>query len=188
MTPISVARIKKQIVKIGKLKMSGAQLESTTQYYKIKPREPQKMNQVYLEITRKNVAFLQINKNGSKGIQDKNPLYKAFELIFQAIMRNGRSEEQSNMLALDAMFVARSNQDLHQKFYKYLNDEELFSTGSFMDHLGMKYKEHLPQYKAILLKKRQWEQSSCYSFYQFEGAERYFKRNDKNILESGKKV
>ena len=49
------------------------------------------------------------------------------------------------MLALDAMFVARSNQELHQKFYKYLNDEELFSKGSFMDHLGMKYKENLPQ-------------------------------------------
>ena len=108
-TPIGIARIKKQIFKVGKLKMSGAQLEGTTQYYKIKPREPPKLNDVYMEITRKNVGFLQINKKGSKGIQDKNPLYKTFELIFQAIMRNGRSEEQSNILALDAMFVARSN-------------------------------------------------------------------------------
>ena len=92
------------------------------------------------------------------------------------------------MLALDAAFVANSHYDLQHRFYKYLNDEELFANSSFIDHLEMKYKDHLPQYRAIMLKKRQWEQSSCYSFYQFEEAERYFKRNDKKALASVKKV
>ena len=103
-------------------------------------------------------------------------------------MRNGRTEQQSQMLALDAAFVASSHYDLRQKFYKYLNDEELFSKCSFIDSLEMKYKDHLPQYRAIMLKKRQWAQSSCYSFYQFEEAERYFKRNDKKALAYVNKV
>ena len=63
------------------------------------------MNQKYLEITRKNVAFLQINKEGLRGIQDKKPLNKAFELIFEAIKKNGRTEQQSQMLALDAALI-----------------------------------------------------------------------------------
>ena len=92
------------------------------------------------------------------------------------------------MLALDAAFVASSNYDLRQKFNKYLNDEELFANSSFIDHLEMKYKDHLPQYRAIMLKKRQWEQSSCYSFYQFEEAERHFKRNDEKAPASVNKV
>ena len=103
-------------------------------------------------------------------------------------MRNGRTEHQSQMLALDAAFVASSPYDLRHRFYKYLNDEELFANGSFIDHLEMKYKDHLPQYRAIMLKKRQWEQSSCYSFYQFEGAEKYFKGNDVKALSSVNKV
>ncbi len=66
------------------------------------------MDQVYLEITRKNVAFLKVNNNGYKGIQDKKPLYESYEQIFEAIMRNGRTKYQSEMLSLDAVFVARS--------------------------------------------------------------------------------
>ena len=66
------------------------------------------MNQMYLEITRKNVAFLQVNKNGLKGILDEQPLYESYEQIFEAIMRNGRTKYQSEMLSLDAVFVARS--------------------------------------------------------------------------------
>ena len=92
------------------------------------------------------------------------------------------------MLALDAAFVASSHYDLRHRFYKYLNDEELFANSLFIDSIEMKYKDHLPQYRAILLKKRQWEQSSCYSFYQFEGAERYFKRNDVKALSYVKKA
>ena len=92
------------------------------------------------------------------------------------------------MLALDAAFVASSHYDLRHRFYKYLNDEELFSKSSFIDSIEMKYKDHLPHYKAIMLKKRQWEQSSCYSFYQFEEAERYFKRYDEKAIASVNKV
>ena len=92
------------------------------------------------------------------------------------------------MLALDAAFVASSPYDLQHRVYKYLNDEKLFSKCSFIDSIEMKYKDHLPQYRAILLKKRQWEQSSCYSFYQFEGAERHFKGNYVKALSSVKKV
>ena len=39
-----------------------------------------------------------------------------------------------------------------------------------------------------MLKKRQWEQSSCYSFYQFEEAERHFKRNDEKAPPNVNKV
>jgi hypothetical protein len=53
--------VKNQIVKVGKLKMSGANLHSLSQYYKIKAREVPNLNEDYLEITRKNVALLQIN-------------------------------------------------------------------------------------------------------------------------------
>ena len=75
-TPIGTASIKRRIFKAGKMKISGAHLKGTNQYYRIKPREPQILNQKYLEITRKNDAFLQVNKDGQRGIQDKKPLYK----------------------------------------------------------------------------------------------------------------
>ena len=41
--------------------MSGANLRSLSQYYKVKAREVPNLNEDYLEITRKNVALLQIN-------------------------------------------------------------------------------------------------------------------------------
>ena len=52
-------------------------------------------------------------------------------------MRNGKTEQQSQMLALDAAFVASSPYDLQHRFYKYLNDEELFAKGSFIDSIEM---------------------------------------------------
>jgi hypothetical protein len=53
--------LKTQTVKVGKLKISGANLHSLSQYYQVKAREVPNLNEDYLEITRRNVALLQIN-------------------------------------------------------------------------------------------------------------------------------
>jgi len=60
-TPVNNVNVKNQIVKVGNLKMSGANLHSLSQYYKIKAREVPNLNEDYLEITIRNVALLQIN-------------------------------------------------------------------------------------------------------------------------------
>jgi hypothetical protein len=74
-------------------------------------------------------------------------------------LRNGRDNEASKKLAIDAIFVARSKLsqfDLREDFRKYLKNAELFTKGSFIEQLDMQYKQHLPQYKSALLKKRNW--------------------------------
>ena len=38
------------------------------------------------------------------------------------------------------------------------------SKKTFLDHLGMKHKEDLPQYKGTFLKKRQWELAAAVLF------------------------
>ena len=78
--------------------------------------------------------------------------------IFDAILKNGRDKAASEKLAIDAMFVARSQRDLREDFRKYLKNAELFAKGSYIEQLDMKYKQNLPQYKSALLKKRSWEQ------------------------------
>ena len=103
-------------------------------------------------------------------------------------MRNGRKKYQSEMLSLDKVFVARSSQDLRQQFKNYINDEELMSKKTFLDHLGMKHKEDLPQYKGTFLKKRQWELSSSRFFYQFKCTERYIRENDNQSIVSVKAI
>ena len=60
-TLVNNAKLKNQIVKVGKLKMSGANLLSLSQYCQLKAREVPNFNEDYLKITRKNVALLQIN-------------------------------------------------------------------------------------------------------------------------------
>jgi hypothetical protein len=42
-------------------------------------------------------------------------------------LRNGRDNAASEKLAIDAMFVARSQRDFHQDFRKYLKNAELFA-------------------------------------------------------------
>jgi hypothetical protein len=60
--------------------------------------------------------------------------------IFDTILRNGRDKVASEKLAIDAMFVARSQCDLREDFRKYLKNAELFATKSFIEQLGMNYK------------------------------------------------
>jgi hypothetical protein len=42
--------------------------------------------------------------------------------IFDTILRNGRDKVASEKLAIDAMFVARSQCDLREDFRKYLKN------------------------------------------------------------------
>ena len=79
--------------------------------------------------------------------------------IFDAILRNGRDKAASEKLAIDALFVARSQCDLREEFNKYLKNAELFAKGSFIEQLDMKYKQHLPQYKSAMLIKRNWDKT-----------------------------
>ena len=60
--------------------------------------------------------------------------------IFDAILRNGRGKEASEMLAIDAMFVARSQRDLREDFRDYLKNAELCAKRSFIEQLDMNYK------------------------------------------------
>jgi hypothetical protein len=55
-------------------------------------------------------------------------------------LRNGRDKAASEKLAIDTIFVARSQCDLREEFKKYLKNAELFAKGSFIEHLDMKYK------------------------------------------------
>jgi hypothetical protein len=71
--------------------------------------------------------------------------------------------EIESTLDLDAIYVARSKIDLHQLFYKYLNDDELCAKGSFIDHL--RNKEHFPYKNIYLLRKRNYKPRR--SFYIF---------------------
>jgi hypothetical protein len=47
--------------------------------------------------------------------------------IFDTILKNGRDKAASEKLAIDALFVARSQCDLREEFRKYLKNAELFS-------------------------------------------------------------
>ena len=60
-TPVGTAKISKSVFKVGKLKMTGANMSSCSQYYKVLVREPPQFTKDYLEITRRNVALLKIN-------------------------------------------------------------------------------------------------------------------------------
>ena len=51
-TPVNNANVKNQIVKVRKLKMSGANLLSLSQYCQLKAREVPNFNEDYLKITR----------------------------------------------------------------------------------------------------------------------------------------
>jgi hypothetical protein len=42
-------------------------------------------------------------------------------------LRNGRDNAASEKLAIDAMFVARSQRDFREDFRKYLKNAELFA-------------------------------------------------------------
>jgi hypothetical protein len=60
--------------------------------------------------------------------------------IFDTILKNGRDKAASEKLAIDAMFVARSQCDLREEFRKYLKNAELFARESFIEQIGMNYK------------------------------------------------
>jgi hypothetical protein len=60
--------------------------------------------------------------------------------IFDTILKNGRDKAASEKLAIDAMFVARSQCYLREYFRKYLKNAELFAKESFIEQLGMNYK------------------------------------------------
>jgi hypothetical protein len=76
------------------------------------------------------------------------------------ILRKGKENATSLKLANNAIFFARSKLsqfDSSNDLKKYLNNAQLFITKSFIEELEMKYKQHLPQYKSTLSKKRNWE-------------------------------
>ena len=61
LTPVGTAKISKSVFQVGNLKMTGANLSSCSQYYKVLVREPTQFSKDYLQITRRNVALLKIN-------------------------------------------------------------------------------------------------------------------------------